>query len=176
VDLQRERVTKMLALVLALATAVPATAAPAPRVGISSFSDLPTPLPFPFNASLDADKLVDAALLKAKAEHKRVFIDLGGNWCGDCRLLAALMNLPEVQPFIGEHYVVVSIDIGRFNRNMQIPARWGAVAKLQGMAPAILIVDPDKNILVNDGQLTVLEDSRHMDPQRVVDHIAAWAK
>ncbi len=75
----------------------------------------------PYDENANADTVVNAALIKARDEHKRAFIDLGGNWCGDCRALSALMEQPEFKTFLDAHYVVVSVDVGRFNRNLQIP-------------------------------------------------------
>ena len=166
-----------LVLAGALALAPPALAAKAPIVtSISILAELPTPLPYPYDEKADANKAVDAALAKAKSEHKRAFIDLGGNWCGDCRVLAGLMALPEVKAFVDAHYVVVAVDVGRFNRNLQIPARWGMVQALKdGGAPTVLIVDPATNKVVDAGHTGALEDARHMDPQSIMNWIAQWA-
>ena len=49
-----------------------------------------------------------------------------GNWCGDCIVLANLMQLPEMKPFLAAHFEIVKVDIGRFDKNLQIPARFGA--------------------------------------------------
>jgi len=156
--------------------AVPVSAAPAPKVtSISSLAELSTPLPYPYDENANADAAVNAALAQARAEHKRAFIDLGGNWCGDCRLLSGLMELPEVKAFIDAHYVVAIVDVGRFNRNLQIPARWGITQRLEGV-PAVLIVDPNTNTLVDEGHIAALADARHMDPQSITDWMAEWAK
>lgn len=172
----------MKSLVIAVATVLaltaPSFAATAPKVtSISSLAQLQKPLPYPYNEKADANKIVNAALAKAKAEHKRAFIDLGGNWCGDCRVLASLMELPEVKAFVDAHYVVAVVDVGRFNKNLQIPARWKQVdAMKNGGVPAILVVDPITNKLVDDGHIAALEDARHMTPQAIADWIAQWAK
>lgn len=167
-----------LAIAGCIALSAPAFAVPAPQVtSISVLAELQTPLPSPYDEKANADKVVSAALAKAKAEHKRAFIDLGGNWCGDCRVLAGLMELPELESFISAHYVVAIVDVGRFNRNLQIPARWGMVQALkQGGAPTVLIVDPNTNKVVNVGHTGALEDARHMTPQAIADWIAQWAK
>lgn len=166
------------AAVLALGLSMPPLAATAPHVtSITALAQLQTPLPFPYDEKADANKTVDAAIAKAKAEHKRAFIDLGGNWCGDCRVLAGLMALPEIKAFIDAHYVVAVVDVGRFNKNLQIPERWDSVdAMKNGGVPAILIVDPVSNRLVDEGHIAALEDSRHMTPQAIADWFAQWAR
>src|ERR1700754_4908348 len=93
----------------------PAMAA-APKVGISSFAELRTPLPYPYDEAADAQAQVAAAAARAKARHKLLLIDLGGNWCPDCRILAGTMELPEVWAFVRAHYEVVTVDVGRFDR------------------------------------------------------------
>src|ERR1043165_30227 len=140
----RKTTPAMAAAALACWTVLPAAAAGPKVTSIASLADLPTPLPYPYDENANADRQVDAALAKAKAQHKLAFLDLGGNWCGDCRVLAALLELPEVKAFVERHYVVAKVAMGRFNKNLQIPARWGIVDRLAG-APSVLIVDPDDN-------------------------------
>jgi thiol:disulfide interchange protein len=142
---------------------------------ISELSQLPTPLPYPYDEKANADAQVNAALAAAKAQHKLAFIDLGGNWCGDCRVLASLMELPEVKRFVEQHYVVTTVDVGRFNKNLQIPARWGITQRLEGV-PAVLIVDPNTNALIDKGHIAALADARHMTAQGIADWIAQWAR
>jgi hypothetical protein len=45
-----------------------------------------------------------------------------------------------------------------------------------GGVPAILVVDPVTNKLIDSGHIAALEDARHMDPQSIADWIAQWAK
>ena len=62
-----------------------------------------------------------------------MLIDLGGNWCPDCVVLANLMLLPELKPFLAVHFEIVSVDVGRFDKNLQIPARFGITQRLEGV-------------------------------------------
>jgi thiol-disulfide isomerase/thioredoxin len=164
-------------LAIVVLSAGAASAAPSPRVtSIASLAELKTPLPYPYDENADAMAHVDAALAQAKREHKLAFIDLGGNWCGDCRVLAGLMELPDYKRFIDAHYVVVTVDVGRFTKNLQVPARWGITQRLIGV-PAVLIVDPITDKLIDGGDhVYALADARHMDPQSVMDWIAEWAR
>lgn len=170
--------TKISALALpalaALAFAVPALAAPpAPHVSIGSIDQLAQPLPYPYDEQADAKAAVARAKAQAKREHKRLLIDLGGNWCGDCRVLAGILDLPELQPYLAKHFVIVSVDIGRYDKNGDIAGHYG-IGRLQGV-PAILAIDPVKDRLLNDGRLSALADARHMTPQALADWLAQWA-
>lgn len=159
---------------VALLAAAPALAAPqnAPKLGITDLSDLSVP-DRPYDENADANAVVAAALARAKAQHKRVLIDLGGNWCADCRILSGVMRLPEMQRFLDAHYVVVMIDVGRFDRNLQVPARFGMTARLEGV-PAVLIADKSGNLL-NKDHIFALDDARSMTPQAIADWLAQWA-
>jgi thiol-disulfide isomerase/thioredoxin len=158
---------------LALSTAVAGAAAVrAPRVSIASLDKLPQPLPLPYDANADADKQVAAARARAKAAGKRLIIDLGGNWCPDCRVLAGVMDLPELRGFLRRHYEIVTVDVGRFDRNQQIVRHYG-IDKLRGV-PALLIIDPRSDRLLNRDRLFALADARHMTPQALADWLAQW--
>jgi thiol-disulfide isomerase/thioredoxin len=151
-----------------------AAAATALKVQIATMAELPVVERTPYDETADADKAVAAAFARAHKSHKRVLIDLGGNWCGDCIVLANIMQLPEVKAFVAAHYEVVSVDVGRMKRNLQIPARFGV--DLSGGVPSVLIVEPDGRTLVDEGHIAALEDARHMTPQGVADWLAQWAK
>jgi thiol-disulfide isomerase/thioredoxin len=159
----------MVAAALMLPAAAPVAA---PRVGIASFEALSKPLPLPYHAG-DAKAAIAAARVRAAKARKRVLIDLGGNWCLDCRLLAGVMETPQMRPFVAKHFEVVTVDVGRFDQNMDIPASYGIKGRLQGV-PAVLIVDPKTNKLINAGRETALADARAMTPQAVADWLAGW--
>jgi thiol:disulfide interchange protein len=165
------RTAAFLALAACAAAAAPLQAAPAPKMTIESLAQLPRPLPLPYDEAADAGADVKAALAEARATHRLLLVDLGGNWCPDCRLLAALMRQPELARFVEAHYVVVSVDVGRMNRNLQIPARWG-VAPVTGV-PSLLIVDAQGKLL-DKGRTAALADARHMTPQALADWLAQW--
>lgn len=163
----------------ALLIAGPAAAAvPAPKVGIESFAQLQTPLPYPYDETLSAaanDAVVAKARARAIKGRKLLLIDLGGNWCGDCRILAGTLDRPEVKAFVDRHFEFVAVDVGRFDKNLQIPAAYGITYRLNGV-PALLVVDPKRNKLLDGGRESALEDARSMTPQALVDWLAQWPK
>ena len=48
-------------------------------------------------------------------------------------MLANFIKLPEMQQFMAAHYEMVAVDVGRFDRNQQIPARFGITGRLKGV-------------------------------------------
>ncbi|HKU64365.1 MAG TPA: thioredoxin family protein [Rhizomicrobium sp.] len=151
----------------------PALAAPAPKLSIAKLKQLPIVTMRPYDGTANADAQVAAAFARAQKSHKRVLIDLGGNWCPDCIVLTNLMKLPEMRRFMEAHYETVLVDVGRFNRNLQIPARFGISKKLKGV-PALLIATPEGK-LVNADNVFATADARNMTPQAIAAYLAKYA-
>ena len=151
----------------------PANAVPAPKIAISNFDQLAHPLPMPYNERAHAEKAVAEARAKAKKANKLLLIDLGGNWCPDCRILGGMFDQPDLKRFMDKHYEIVTVDVGRFNKNLSIPAHYGLNDRLKG-APTLLIVDPKTYKLLNPGHVTALADARSMTPQAIADWLAQW--
>lgn len=173
-----EAAVKSLAIMGAVALAgvsTPGLGAAAPRVGISSFEQLPQPLPLPYLDGDDADGAVVKAKALARRTRRLLLIDLGGNWCLDCRLLGGTMELPVLKRWLDARFVTVTVDIGRFDRNLQIPARYGIKGRPAGV-PALLVVDPRTDRLLNRGHETALADARSLSPQGLADWLARWVR
>lgn len=168
------KIAPVLAVLVALTlpTFVPmALAAVATPPVAATMADLAQPLPLPYDTAADGAVQVAAGKARARAGHKLLLVDLGGNWCPDCRVLAAVMALPAVKAFVDRHYEVVMVDIGRRDRNLGIAEHYGA--DITGV-PAVLIVDPRTDTLKNAGHFAALSDARHMTPQSLADWLASW--
>lgn len=161
-------------LTVAVCLCAGALAAPAPQLKLTNLADLPMVERTPYDVNANAAKDVDAAFARARKSHKRVLIDMGGNWCPDCLILANVMQLPEMKTFLKQHFEVVAVDIGRFDKNQDIPARFGIKGRLPGV-PAVVIAEPD-GTFVNPGKISALADARHMSAQAIADWLAGWTK
>jgi thioredoxin-related protein len=167
--------TVLAGLVLSVALPCVAAAVEAPRLSVTEAEDLPTPLPTPYDEEADAMAAVDAAMARANANGKRVLIDLGGNWCPWCRILAGVMELPEMKTFMDAHFEVVTVDIssaqGKIDRNLHVPERFGT--NEIGGVPWILVLESDGTLLNSSYEVT---DANHEQPQQMADWLASWAK
>ena len=143
-----------------------------PRVSLASLSQLPVRIKAPYDEKADANAAVDAAFARAQASNKRVLIDLGGNWCPDCIVLANFLELPEIKAFVSKHYEVVAVDVGRFDKNLQVPARFGFTDRLKGV-PTILVSRVD-GTLVNKDNVFAATSARKMTPKDLSEYLARW--
>jgi thiol-disulfide isomerase/thioredoxin len=149
----------------------PVAAITAPTVRVVASKDLPTPLPYPYDEKANATQQIEDVFARARASGKRVVIDFGGNWCPDCRILSGVLELPEVKPFVEEHFEMVAIDVGRFDRNLHVPQRFNA--KVNGV-PWLVIAEPDGTVIHSSYEIT--DNGFAQKPQAMVDWLAKWAK
>jgi thiol:disulfide interchange protein len=146
----------------------------APRLKARTLTQLPLLLPAPYDASRDAGKDIDAALARAKKTGKLLLIDLGANWCVDCRVLAGVLELPEMRGWLARNFELVQVDIGTFDRNLDLPRRFGG-GPLEAV-PAILVIDPRTGRLRNREDILGLGDARLLQPQQMADWLARWTR
>jgi thioredoxin 1 len=89
---------------------------------------------------------IHEALARAKAQHKRVILDFGGNWCGDCKVLDIYFHDPANRSLLEENFELVDVNIGRFDANQDIADRYGIPLK-RGV-PALVILSPEGKVLL----------------------------
>lgn len=97
--------------------------------------------PAVYDEAADARQQIALALAKAKQENQRVLIQWGANWCGWCKWLAATMKKDgKLRRELMYEYQVVHIDVGRFDKHMDVAKELGASWK--GI-PYLTILDAD---------------------------------
>ena len=112
------------------------------------------------------------ALKQAKADHKRVLLDFGADWCPDCQVLAQRFDDPTVKPFLDAHYHVVRIDVGRWDNNLDVANRYGN--PIEKGIPAVVILDADANTITSTagGELA---NARTATANDILTFIQQWA-
>jgi thioredoxin 1 len=118
-----------------------------------------------------AGKDIAAALAKAAKEKKRVLVDFGGNWCGDCQVLEIYFQDPANRGLLEQNYVLVPVNIGRYDENMDIAARYG-VPVSKGV-PALAVLDASGQ-LVYSQRNAEFQSMRRMDSASVTAFLLQW--
>jgi thiol:disulfide interchange protein len=123
--------------------------------------------------SVEADPKTDiaAALQQASTAHKRVLLDFGGDWCGDCQVLDIYLHQPPNLDLLDNNYVLVHVDIGHFDKNLDITERYGVPLK-KGV-PALAVLDSSGNVVYSQ-QAAEFGDMRYMYPSSVTDFLTRW--
>ncbi len=129
-----------------------------------------------YDEAADAKAAVKATLAEAEKAKLPVLVVFGANWCGDCRMLDATFKSGPSAPLIAKSFKVVKVDVGRFDRNVDIAEAYRVPLK-KGI-PAVAVLSPQGKLLyaTEGGELA---DARKMGDQGVYDffaHITATAK
>src|SRR5437660_9518766 len=124
-----------------------------------------------YDEKADAHKLISAAITEATRSHKNIVLDFGANWCGDCHALDAEMRKPELASLIEKNYVVVHVDVGRFDKNLDIARKYGVPLK-KGI-PALAVLDPHGKVLYAQDQ-GQFEDASDMENETFKAFFEQW--
>jgi len=100
--------------------------------------------PQPYNPAADANKDLAAAQARARAAKKGVMVIFGANWCPDCI---------ETRAYVRAHFEVVSVDLGRFNKNTDLAQRLGVNLDKGIPAAAFLAANGSSIGNTNQGEL-----------------------
>jgi thioredoxin 1 len=128
---------------------------------------LPDIYPAPEQAKTD----LASALKDARSGHRRVILDFGGNWCTDCHVLDSYLHDPANQPLVDKGFIVVHVNIGQRDQNLDIAEHYKI--PLNKGVPALAVLDSRGRLLYSQtgGEF---EDMRHMDLNSVTEFLKRW--
>ena len=82
-----------------------------------------------YSAEADPKADIAAALKQARLEHKRVILDFGGDWCGDCQVLDIYFHQPPNAELLDKNFLVVHVYIGHLDKNLDITEKYNVPLK-----------------------------------------------
>jgi thiol:disulfide interchange protein len=124
-----------------------------------------------YSETADPKAEIEAALKQARAEHKRVILDFGGDWCGDCQVLDIYFHQDPNAELLAKHFILVHVWIGHFDANLDIPEKYGVPIK-KGV-PALAVLDAHGKVLYSQAT-GEFSDMRYMQPQSVTEFLEKW--
>jgi len=107
----------------------------------------------PYNETADAKLDISQALTQAAAAKTPVIVVFGANWCGDCKMLDAAMKHGASAPLLARDFKIVKVNVGRFDKNLDVAESYGVPLK-KGI-PAVAILSAKNEVLyaTRDGEL-----------------------
>jgi thiol-disulfide isomerase/thioredoxin len=123
--------------------------------------------PSPTRAKAD----IAAALKTAAATHRRVLLDFGGNWCGDCQVLNIYFNDARNKPILDKNFVLVDINVGQLDTNLDLAAKYGIPLK-KGV-PALAVLS-EHGALLYSQKNGEFEAMGRMESSSVTEFLAKW--
>ena len=112
-----------------------------------------------------------AALAAAAVNHKRVIVDFGGNWCTDCHVLDRYFHDSANAPILQANFILVHINIGRMDENLDIAERYQI--PLRKGVPALAVLG-EKGELLYSQRTGEFEAMRGMQSSAVTDFLVRW--
>jgi thioredoxin 1 len=112
-----------------------------------------------------------AALKDAQLSHKRILIDFGGNWCGDCQVLDIYMHNAQNLALLQDNFILVHVNIGHMDENVDIADEY-QVPLAKGV-PAIAVLS-DKGKLLYSQRGGEFESMRRMESSAVTTFLVQW--
>jgi thioredoxin 1 len=119
----------------------------------------------PYDDPGDAHVALRSALVEARSQNKDVLVIFGANWCEDCRDLDRAMHGSSAS-VIDPLFVVVKINVGNFDKNLDLAARYGN--PIQGGIPAAVLVTPTDKVVYST-RAGELANARRMGDSGIYD-------
>jgi protein disulfide-isomerase len=126
----------------------------------------------PYDETADARVQVSAAVMEAAPLKLPVLVVFGANWCGDCKMLDTAFKEGAVAPLIAKRFKVVKVNVGKFDRNVEMAQAYGV--PLKSGIPAIAVLSPQGQV-VYATKAGELADARKMGDQSIHDFFAKLA-
>jgi len=99
------------------------------------------------------------AVVQAKENHKKIILDIGGEWCPWChRIDEFILSHKELKEFIDKNFIVVKVNYSKENKNEEFLANY---PKVPGF-PHIFVLD-------STGKLIHSQDTGKLEKEQSYD-------
>jgi thioredoxin 1 len=111
------------------------------------------------------------ALKVAAAQHRRVLLDFGGDWCTDCLVLDSYFHDSSNKPILDANFVLVHINVGHIDQNLEIAERYQV--PLNKGVPALAVLSAHGKLLYSQ-RSGEFESMRRMESIAVTQFLLHW--
>ena len=126
----------------------------------------------PYDEAADAKAEIRSTLVQAQRAKVPVLVVFGANWCGDCKVLDMAFKSGASAPLVQKNFKVVKVNVGKFDRNLDIAQSYRVPLKMG--IPAVVVLSPAGKVLyaTRAGELA---DARNMGDTALYDFFAKVA-
>jgi thioredoxin-related protein len=127
-----------------------------------------------YNPNANASKDIAAAVKKAKAEHKFVLIQAGGNWCSWCIEFARFAKADtKIDSVIKASFVWYHLNYSKENENKAIYAKLGYPQRFG--YPVFIILNEKGNRIHTQASEYFEDGKKSYDQQKVQNFLEMWS-
>jgi thioredoxin-related protein len=152
-----------LSMVLLFASVLLCAQEPKPAASYQAVAD--------YDAKRNADQDLKDAITEATRTHKRILVEIGGQWCSWCTIMDDFYSAhPPLENLRNANFVLLKVYFGPENSNRDFFSKFPAVNTF----PYIFILDEDGKLLKakRSGEL---EAGRSYDLKKFASFLNEWA-
>lgn len=124
-----------------------------------------------FDPSRNADQDIQNAITEAKRTHKRIILDVGGEWCGWCHALDRFYSdHADLSAFRDAKYIWLKVNWSPENQNKEVLSRYPAIKGY----PHLFVLDQDGKLLQSQ-DTSPLEEGKSYNLDRMFEFLKKWA-
>lgn len=149
----------------------------AQKAGVKTLEITPAAAPTPtverekFDPKRNASADLQAAIIKATAENKRIILDVGGEWCGWCRIMDYyLIENKDLAKIVEENFVWLKINMSEENENTEFLSKY---PEIKGY-PHLFVLEKD-GTLIHSQDTAELEEKKSYNKQKFTDFLTKWS-
>jgi thiol:disulfide interchange protein len=157
---------RIAAFVLILSAALLPTAKSAAQTTGSSYQSVLTydPMRNPAND-------LKQAVAEAERSHRRILLDVGGQWCIWCKYLDGFFDShPDLKALRDKNYVWMKVNFSRDNENKDFLAQYPSIPGY----PHIFVLTTEGRFY-HSQETSPLEEGKGYSPERVKEFLEKWA-
>jgi thiol:disulfide interchange protein len=125
-----------------------------------------------FDPRRNPDTDLKDAIAKATAENKRIILDVGGEWCGWCRLMDKFIYQNAV---LGElernNYIWVKINMSEENENKAFLASYPRASGY----PHLFVLEKDGTLLQSQDTSLLEDGGKSYDLEKFTEFLIKWS-
>ena len=87
---------------------------------LDQIEEVKPPHPEPFEGMSISPEELHLFIADSLKAGKQPVIIFGANWCPDAKYLAGVLELPSVKNFIDRHFLLLHVDVGKYERNTEL--------------------------------------------------------
>jgi len=108
---------------------------------------------------------------RAKTEHKRIVLQVGGEWCGWCKLMSKYFHQNEkVAAALAKDYLIMEVNFSDQNKNREFLKKYPSIRGY----PHLFVLDSDGKLL-HSQNTAELEQGKGYNEQKVLEFLAKWS-
>ncbi|MFT7112977.1 MAG: thioredoxin 1 [Porticoccaceae bacterium] len=136
-------------------------------IKLNNNDQIPVIMPSLYDGTDVSKDTLDNFITNTLNEEKQSLFLFGANWCPDAQCLDAILRLPTFESYLNEHFSIMRIDVGEYDRNMSLMEPLGLPSQ-EGI-PRVIVLDlkgEPINLETNDRW----RSARQSDPQDIFEY------